>query len=704
MKNQTNIFGYLTLAITLWLLASCERDQLVSLTYRETDQLLSLEINDSLVKAPLLFTLGDEKGAIYLITAEGRHSISGKPSKCSNRKDQFSAQWKLQERLLTITIKKEEGVYCYDFSAEPSEGILGWGMQLAASPDEYFTGLFERVIDGPQADSWKEGITEAMNLRGQTVDMIIKPTVSLYSPFYLSSNGYGLFVEGTWPGRYDLCKTDPEKVNIEFEGSRLSGRIYTSNAPAGLVKAHALHTGPSIVPPRWAFLPWRWRDNHENRKTYYDGTPVTSPYNSQLTEDILMMKALDIPCGVYWVDRPWGKGELGYDDFEWDENRFPQAKAMIDWLHRNDTRLLLWIAPWVNGKMKAEAHEKGYSQPIKAPFHNYTDENLALLDLTNPAARDWWQEKGVEKMLLQGVDGFKLDRSEELVPETNELILHDGRTAREVRNDYPVMYVKTVNESARKIKGDDFMLIPRAGYTGSAQYSGFWGGDIGSEPEGLRAAIIAVQRCAIMGYPIWGSDIGGYWHADLDREVTARWLAFACFNPLMEFGPTEDRAPWDMDSEPAYDAELIAIWRFYAKLHTALAETSYQLALEAHQTGMPVVRPLFLHYPEQAEAWTDWQTFLYGPDILVSAIWEKGCTQHHCYLPAGETWVDAWNPNREYEGGQRVSVDTPLEKIPVFIRKGSGIELGDLQTLWIESLLIAEHQPNLKAMEQAMEW
>ena len=133
-------------------------------------------------------------------------------------------------------------------------------------------------------------------------------------------------------------------------------------------------------------------------------------------------------------------------------------------------------------------------------------------------------------MLKQGVDGFKLDRGEEMIPSRRDILVHDGRTSREVRNEYPVLYVKTVNESCRKIHGDDFMIFPRAGYTGSSRYGGFWGGDIGSPPEGLRAAIIAVQRSAINGYPIWGSDIGGYWQSDLDREICARWLAFGCFN------------------------------------------------------------------------------------------------------------------------------------------------------------------------------
>jgi alpha-D-xyloside xylohydrolase len=306
----------------------------------------------------------------------------------------------------------------------------------------------------------------------------------------------------------------------------------------------------------------------------------------------------------------------------------------------------------------------------------------------------------VEKMLKQGVNGFKLDRAEELVPESQDIILSDGRTAREVRNDYPVMYVKTVHESCQKIYGDDFILIPRAGYSGSSKYSGFWGGDIGSSPEGLRTAIIAAQRSAIIGYPVWGSDIGGYWQADLDREVCARWLAFGCFTPIMEFGPTEDRAPWNMDSKPYYDTTLIAVWRLYAKIHTLLAEYTHDHVQIAHETGMPVIRPLFIVFPEQEEAWVDWQTFMYGKDILVSTIWEKGKETHTCYLPTGEKWIDAWNTKNIYEGGQKIEIETPIYKIPIFIRKGSNISLGDLNALYRESYKIASKKPNMKELEK----
>jgi alpha-glucosidase (family GH31 glycosyl hydrolase) len=676
---------------------SCGKTDLVSYESGK-NRTTQLTLNFDRLNLPI--TVAGTEGPVFFETDDGKFWLQGKPFRVEKSDTSWSAIWKIENREVNILFWEASGHYAFSFTAVPGEGILGWGMNLTATHDEYFTGLFERTVDGDQKESWREGIETAMDLRGEKVDMLIKPTLSLYTPFYLSSENYGLFVKGTWPGHYDFCRSDSNRVQISFEGPTLSGIIYTSTDPAEIVKAHALRTGPTIVPPKWAFLPWRWRDNHTNLKTYYDGSPVNAPYNSQVVEDILMMKAFDIPCGVYWVDRPWAIGEHGYADFEWDPQRFPDAVRMIDWIHGRDMRFILWIAPWVTGNMRTEAISKGYTQVMKPANWGVDSSNAALLDFTNPEACRWWQQNGIGKMLEQGVDGFKLDRSEELVPETRDILFFDGRTAREVRNDYPVHYVKTVHEVCRDLRGDDFMLIPRAGYTGSSKYSGFWGGDIGSPPEGLRAAIIALQRSAIIGFPIWGSDIGGYWQGDLDREVCARWLAFGCFNPIMEFGPTEDRAPWNMRSGESYDIELLAIWRLYAKIHATLADYSFTRAKEAHETGMPVVRPLFLQFPKQPDAWKDWQTYMYGPDILVSAIWEKGVTKHKLYLPEGERWIDAWNTAAVTDGGQWVEVETPMYKIPVFIREGAAIALGDMEALYRQSIAIVREKPDLQKLEK----
>lgn len=596
-------------------------------------------------------------------------------------------------RTIRLSVKREGRNFLIHLSAQPDTNIVKWGFAVDALPDEYYTGLMERVVDGPQRASWAPDLKNAMDLRGQKVEMIIKPTTSVYSPFYLSSRGYALFVKGTWPGLFDFGVGDPQQVKIEFEGPSLEIKVYFSDDPMELVRAHALDAGPPILPPKWMYTPWRWRDEHSQLPQYYDGTPVTGPFNSQVMEDVLMMDAFGIPCGVYWIDRPWGPGPLGYDDFEIDTKRLPNFPETIRWMKERHMQMLMWIGPFFQGNMAKEAAAKSYTLPGQKPSRN----NYPLADLTNPAARAYWQD-GVAKLLKLGVAGFKLDRSEEDIPDDGPFKVFDGRTLRENRNAYPVMYLRATHEVTRKYR-NDFVLMPRAAYTGSSPYGVFWGGDITGTQEGLRAAIIAVQRSAVMGYPNWGSDTCGYGNGPMEQEVCARWLAFSSFTPIMEVGPTRNVGFWNLPRDPSYDTVLIAIWRLYARVHQRLADYSYQNAQLAQKTGIPIIRPVFLVDPKSGQALANWNTYLYGPDLLVSPIWERGSRSQRVYLPAGQKWRDAWHPENTYEGGQSVTVSAELYQIPLFVRVGSDIDLGDLNREYQESLQIAQRKPDLRGLD-----
>jgi alpha-glucosidase (family GH31 glycosyl hydrolase) len=593
-----------------------------------------------------------------------------------------------------ISVQPSGKNFLLKLSAQPGTNIVKWGLAIKADAAEFFTGLMERVVDGPQQASWAPGIKDAMNLRGQKVDMILKPTTSIYAPFYLSSRGYATFAKTDWPGFYDFCSADPDRVKIEFEGPSLEIKIYTGATPMELVRAHALDSGPPILPPRWTFTPWRWRDEHTQREKYYDGTPVTGPFNSEFMEDMLLMKAYGIPCGVYWIDRPWGPGKNGCDDFEIDPRRLPNFAQSVKWLESQNAKMVLWIAPFFQGQMETNALKLGYNLAAQRPTRN----NYPMVDFTNPKAKKYWQD-GLAKFFRLGVAGYKLDRAEEDIPESGPYKVFDGRSIRENRNAYPLMYIKAAWEVGRKYRGDDFALMPRAGYTDTARYSVNWGGDIGGVQEGLRASIIAVQRSAVMGFPNWGSDTCGYNNQRMETEVSGRWLAFSCFTPIMEVGPTHNRAFWNFHEPPRYDTDLIAIWRLYTRLHNRLADYSYAAAKDAHKTGMPIVRPLFLIEPQSAAAWSNWWTYCYGPDILVSPIWQKEQRTQEVYLPAGSQWRDAWQPEKIYPGGRTITVNAELHQLPIFVRVGAKVELGDLNKEWAESVASANTRPDLKQLD-----
>ena len=614
--------------------------------------------------------------------------------------DGFEGRVELPDgRTATVSVRREPGGhYQVRLSAQPAEGILRWGFAMNAAPEEYYSGVMERVVDGPQQASWAPGITEAMNLRGQFIEMLVKPTTSIYAPFFVSSRSYGVLFQTYWPGFYDFAREDPTRVRIQHDGPELAFKVYVGETPADVVRAHAIENGPPVLPPRWAYRPWRWRDEHNHRATYYDGTPVSGPFNSEVMEDVMMLRGFGIPLGVYWIDRPWGPGLIGFDDFDIDSARLPNFAAMVQWLKEQEVRTLLWIGPFANGRMAQEILARGYNLPGSQPVAS--GQNYPLVDFSNPAAKAYWQT-GVEKLIDLGVVGFKLDRAEENIPAVGPFVRSDGVSIRENRNEYPVLYTQAVGEVARRRLGNDFIIMPRASYTGSSSVSVFWGGDVGGTAEGLRASIIAVQRSAVMGYPNWGSDTGGYNQQSMDHDLYMRWLAFSAFTPIMEVGPTRNVGLWNLPREPSYDADAIAAWRLYARLHERLVDYSYEQGRTATRTGMPIVRPLFLVEPEAPAAWTNWWTYQYGPDLVVSPIWEKDRREQQVYLPSGSRWRDAWRPQTLHEGGQTITVPAELHQIPLFVRDGSSVArvLGDLNQEWTESAAIARVRPNLGAME-----
>lgn len=665
--------------------------------------LLAQETNDAQLAIPLLQTASAQQPGALTLSDLSYETASGKVSLPNSLTEKWQSPGKVsvsmpEGREITLASQKQGTNYTLRLTAKPSSDILHWSFAADCQPGEYFTGIMERLVDGPQQETWAPGRTEALNLRGQSIDMLVKPTLSLYAPFYLSSRGYALFVEGTWPGHFDFCAANSSQVQISFDGPSLTIKVYTASDPATLVRAHALDVGPPVLPPKWIYSPWRWRDEHTERATYYDGTPVTGPFNSEFMEDVLMMKAYGIPNGVYWIDRPWGPGPQGYDDFEIDQHRLPNFAESIQWLNQQGSHMLLWIGPFFQGHMEEEALAKHYNLPGQAVPPTPRAGNYPLADFTNPAAKKFWQD-GVAKLLKLGVVGFKMDRSEEDIPDDGPQKVFDGRSLRENRNAYPVEYVRAAYEIAKKYHPDgDFALMPRAAYTGSSRYGIFWGGDIGGTQEGLRAEIIAVQRAAVMGYPNWGSDSCGYNKQLMEEEVCGRWLAFSAFTPIMEVGPTRNVGFWDLPRPPSYDEQLIAIWRLYARLHQRLADYSYKYAQVAHSTGMPIVRPLFLVEPGAKAAWDNWWTYMYGPDLLVSHIWEKNSRAQQVYLPSGSKWRDAWT-QKIYDGGQTITAHADLYQIPLYVRVGSNLDLGDLNQEWRDSVATAKHRPDLKALD-----
>jgi alpha-glucosidase (family GH31 glycosyl hydrolase) len=568
------------------------------------------------------------------------------------------------------------------------------GDRIASPRREAIYGLTERLRDSPSinpgvvdqpVDDINPPEVGSLDRRGERVEMRILPTFALYAPFYHTSTGYGLAVDGTTIGVFDVAQTHNRTVSFRFEAGstpesrRLVYRVFVGPEHATILDEYTHLTGRPFVPPDWAFLHWRWRGTLAPVTGELDGNVV----NGELAEDVLMYESLGIPAGVYLFDRPVLAGDYGFARWEWDTVRLPNPDLMLQSLRARGYRIMTWSGCWTCGSGPldngTEAQALGYHVPgpVGPPLCNDLSGISFVLDVTNPGAQTWWRDKVAAFMAAYDLDGIKLDRGEEHIPE-GPTPWANGRTGRENRNAYPTLQAAIHHDALLAARPDrDFLLVTRAGYTGTAQWSTVWGGDIpgstnfGFGPStdlGLRSAIISQQRAAFMGYPIWGSDTGGYYQFR-NREVFARWLEFSAFSGLMEIGGVGTHAPWAMPTTPAYDTEMIDIYRRYTRVRHVL-QPYIVAAAAAAATGMPIVRPMPFESSKDRRLRDLWDQYLFGPDLLVAPIWRIGQRSRTVYLPKG-VWRSYWNPAEVVRGPNTITVDVPLDFVPVYVRDGA---------------------------------
>lgn len=584
-----------------------------------------------------------------------------------------------------------------EFTPPNPETVTGFSEAYRLAPGEAIYGLSERVAPPqeeaapniPPASEFDPKEVGSLDRRGDLVEMYVRPTTAIYAPFYQSSAGYGLYVEGTTPGEFDVGASAPDTLRFRFEtGTTPESHVFTYYLFVGpdhrtILDEYTALTGRPFIPPEWAFRHWRWRDElAPGPPARVDGVEI----NAQVVEDLLRFEEYGIPAGVYMIDRPWsagssgftkftdGEGPFGFNTFEWDEERLPNPEEMLDLLRERGYNVILWTAAWAVGREPgengAEALQRGYLAP----------GSDRIIDLTNAAAWDWWRQKHIDFARRWDIAGWKLDRGEEFIPSEPTDIWADGRTGRELHNAYPNLQLQLMYEAMREVRGDDFVIFARAGYAGAQRYGVFWGGDMagstffGSGPGtdlGLRNSIISLQRVGFMGFPIWGSDTGGYYQFK-DRDVFGRWLEFSAFTPIMEVGGTGAHAPWDMPSEPPVDDEMLQIYKRYAQLHHDLVSYTVKHARIAGESGLPIARALVFDFPDDPQVRDRWDEFMYGDDLLVAPVWRTGQRSREVYLPEGR-WEDFWDREKVYQGPVTITVDAPLEVIPVFVRQGAEV-------------------------------
>lgn len=544
-------------------------------------------------------------------------------------------------------------------------------VNLKADPDEHYLGFGERFNRVDQRGN--EVNVHVVN--GASGNLAYKPV-----PFFISSHGYGVHIDTDLTVNARMAVADePGVASLRCQGSTADLTIYYGS-PREILAAYTLTAGRPAVPPDWVFGPWKSRDwTLENQETAY--------------EDIRRTRALDLAGSVKLIDAKW---ETTEHSFEFDRAKYPEVEAFIEELRSTGFRLVLWLSPWLvyeeTSQVFAEASANGYLIKDRAGatyVHRLGNSPTfvgSCIDFTNPAAVGWWQDN-IRKLVRMGVDGFKTDFGEQ-VPD--DAVFSDGRSGREMHNIFPRIYNQVTYDAMQE--ETDGILFARSAWHGSQGISGIWAGDQTSDfapATGLESVIRAGQNAGVSGFPWWSSDIGGYFGVPTD-EVFTRWAQFGALSPIMQIHGMGNREPWN------FSQRTLDIYKAYAQLHTDLFPYIRAAARDAHEEGLPIMRPLAFEFPEDAGVWGDGQEhqYMFGDSLLVAPVYYDFTPYRHCWLPAGHSWTNLWS-GEVHHGGQFVTVDAPLDTIPLFVRGGgivtlladsprtleAGQEMGDLRIL-----------------------
>ena len=532
-----------------------------------------------------------------------------------------------------------------------------------ASDDERLFGLGQRTHG-------------RLDQKGMALDLVHRNgEVSI--PFLVSSRGYGFLWNNPGVGHVELATNQTRWV---ADAARQIDYWVTAGDPRQILSRYADVTGHAPKLPPWATGFWQSKLRYRTQQELLD---VAREYHRRA-----------IPVSVIVVDFfHWtALGDWRFDPAEW-----PDPRAMVDELAAMGTRVMVSIWPLVSplsenfDEMSRRgllvASDRGTDYLTDFPEKRVPGRTaVALYDATNPEARAFIWSKVREHYLENGIGIWWLDASEpELRPaDPANLRFHAG-PGDEVVNLYPLLHARAFHEGMHAAGEHDVVLLSRSAWAGSQRYgAAVWSGDIPATWDSLRQQVRAGLNIGLSGIPWWTTDIGGFHGGDPDdpdfRELIVRWFQFGAFCPL--FRLHGDRAP-----RTRLGTEITGgpneVWAFgeeaYDRIRAVLAMRErirpYLDAqmVWAHEQGIPPMRPLFVDFPGDARSWAVEDEFLLGPDILVAPILDAGARGRDVYLPPG-SWSDAWT-GTTWEGALQISVEAPLERIPVFVRAGVDIPI-----------------------------
>ena len=507
------------------------------------------------------------------------------------------------------------------FTLAPGEKIFGCG--------ESFTSLDKR---GQKIVLWTD---DANGIENQG---IYKPI-----PFFMSNRGYGMFMHTTTPITCDFGSTFSGVNSLMIGDDELDLFVFLGS-PKDILDEYTKLTGRSPMPPLWSFGLWMSRCTYNAEKQVRD-------IAGKLREN-------KIPCDVLHLDTGWFETDWQCD-YEFSTTRFSDPKKMLADLKNDGFHVSCWQLPYFVPKNKLFPELVEKNLVVRDAKGNLPYED-AVLDFSNPKAVEWYQGK-LANLLNLGVGAIKVDFGEAA---PNNGIWANGRTGFYEHNLYPLRYNKAVADITKQTTGDN-IIWARSAWAGSQRYPIHWGGDAESTDQGMAAELRGGLSFGLSGFSFWSHDVGGFTATSvggMDKNLFARWLAFGMLSSHSRCHGIAPKEPW------LYGTNFMDEFREIDGLKYRLMPYVYAQAKDSSEHGLPMVRALFLEFPDDPGAWLVDDEYLYGSSMLVAPLLHENETSRAVYLPPG-TWID-YQTGKNYAGGWQTIEAGKIPEI-ILVRDGT---------------------------------
>lgn len=449
-------------------------------------------------------------------------------------------------------------------------------------------------------------------------------------------------------------------------------------------------TGKAQIMPKWAMGFWQSRERYKTQDELLGALVEYRKRNIPIDNIVLDWS--------YWPQDAWGSHDF-------DKERFPDAKGMIDSIHALDARIMISVWPkfYHTTENYKELAKNGwmFDRAVKDSIRDWIGIGYiaGFYDAYSDGARKLFWKQMNEKLYTKGIDAWWMDASEPdilsnaSIEYRKELMNPTALgSSTEYFNAYPLVNAQGIYEGQRSVNPDErVFLLTRSGFAGLQRYStATWSGDIGTRWEDMKAQISAGLNFALSGIPYWTMDIGGFCvekryetakegSEDINewRELNTRWFQFGAFCPLFRsHGQYPFREIYNISPEgnPAYESMV-----YYTKLRYRLMPYIYTLAGMTNLNDYTIMRALVMDFGDDVNTHNISDQYMFGPNIMVCPVYQYKARNREVYFPKGANWYD-FESKKYIEGGQTLTVDAPYIQIPLYVREGAILPSGkDIQ-------------------------